>query len=87
MALGIGFQGAGAGVGGAATCLVAQEKGRYNGGLLASGNGKQAMKNTLYFGDNLEVLQRHVEDDSVDLIYLDPPFNSKTDYNILFKEQ
>jgi hypothetical protein len=33
-----------------------------------------AMKNTLCFGDNLEVLQRHFEDDSVDLVYLDPTF-------------
>jgi site-specific DNA-methyltransferase (adenine-specific) len=42
--------------------------------------------NTLFYGDNLEVLREHVADESVDLIYLDPPFNSKRDYNILFKE-
>jgi len=42
--------------------------------------------NVLYFGDNLEVLRKHVPDGSVDLIYLDPPFNSRRDYNILFKE-
>jgi len=44
--------------------------------------------NVLYYGDNLPIL-RHREyfpDASVDLIYLDPPFNSKADYNILFKE-
>ncbi len=43
--------------------------------------------NTLYYGDNLEVLRAHIPDESVDLIYLDPPFNSNRDYNILFKEQ
>ncbi len=42
--------------------------------------------NVLYYGDNLEILRRYVPDDSVDLVYLDPPFNSKKDYNILFKE-
>jgi site-specific DNA-methyltransferase (adenine-specific) len=41
--------------------------------------------NRLYFGDNLDVLQKHVRDESVDLIYLDPPFNSKASYNILYK--
>ena len=39
----------------------------------------------LYYGDNLEVLREHVADESVDLIYLDPPFNSNANYNILFK--
>ena len=43
--------------------------------------------NTLYFGDNLEILKRHISEESVDLIYLDPPFNSNRDYNILFREQ
>ncbi len=44
-------------------------------------------KNTLYYGDNLDVLRRYVKDESVDLVYLDPPFNSSQTYNILFKEQ
>ena len=44
-------------------------------------------KNILYYGDNLDVLRRHVADESVDLIYLDPPFNSNSNYNILFAEQ
>ena len=44
-------------------------------------------KNTLYYGDNLEVLRKHFPPECIDLIYLDPPFNSKADYNILFKEQ
>ncbi|MGB8516275.1 MAG: site-specific DNA-methyltransferase [Gallionella sp.] len=41
--------------------------------------------NKLYFGDNLHILRQYVADESVDLIYLDPPFNSKRDYNLLFK--
>lgn len=43
--------------------------------------------NTLFYGDNLEILRRHFYDGSIDLIYLDPPFNSEADYNILFKER
>lgn len=43
------------------------------------------MTNRLYYGDNLDVLRQHVADESVDLIYLDPPFNSNASYNILFK--
>jgi adenine specific DNA methylase Mod len=39
----------------------------------------------LYFGDNLDMLREHVATESVDLIYLDPPFNSKAQYNVLFK--
>ncbi len=41
--------------------------------------------NALYYGDNLSVLREHIKDESVDLIYLDPPFNSKANYNILFQ--
>ena len=44
-------------------------------------------ENILYYGDNLDVLRRHVGDDSVDLVYLDPPFNSNATYNVLFAEQ
>lgn len=40
---------------------------------------------TLYFGDNLDILRDEIRDESVDLVYLDPPFNSKRDYNLLFK--
>jgi len=39
----------------------------------------------LYFGDSLSILREHVASESVDLIYLDPPFNSKRDYSVLFK--
>ena len=42
--------------------------------------------NVLYYGDNLEILRRYLPDESVDLIYLDPPFNSNRRYNVLFKE-
>ena len=45
------------------------------------------MPNTLYYGDNLDILRQYVPDESVDLIYLDPPFNSNASYNVLFKEQ
>jgi site-specific DNA-methyltransferase (adenine-specific) len=41
--------------------------------------------NQLYYGDNLQVLREHIADESVDLIYLNPPFNSKRDYNLLVK--
>jgi 16S rRNA G966 N2-methylase RsmD len=40
---------------------------------------------TLYYGDNLGVMREHLKDASVDLIYLDPPFNSQRDYNVLYK--
>lgn len=43
------------------------------------------MTNHLYYGDNLDVLRESINDESVDLIYLDPPFNSNATYNILFK--
>lgn len=45
------------------------------------------MLNKLYYGDNLDILRRYVKDESVDLVYLDPPFNSNRDYNVLFAEQ
>jgi 16S rRNA G966 N2-methylase RsmD len=44
-------------------------------------------KNKLYFGDNLKILREYVPDASVDLTYLDPPFNSSATYNVLFKEK
>ncbi len=43
--------------------------------------------NQLFYGDNLDVLRRHVADESVDLIYLDPPFKSNQNYNVLFAER
>ena len=44
-------------------------------------------KNRLFFGDNLRILREHVQSESVDLIYLDPPFNSAANYNVLFQEK
>ncbi len=44
-------------------------------------------ENTLYFGDNLDILRRYVGDESVDLIYLDLPFNSNQAYNVIFEEE
>jgi DNA modification methylase len=44
-------------------------------------------KNKLYYGDNLTVLRDYIPSQSVDLIYLDPPFNSRQDYNVLFAEK
>src|SRR5256714_41878 len=46
-----------------------------------------AAENTLYYGDNLNILRRYIKDESVDLIYLDPPFNSNRNYNVLFKDE
>src|SRR5258705_11385746 len=43
--------------------------------------------NYLYYGDNLPILPRHVAAESVDLVYLDPPFNSNQNYNVLFAEK
>ncbi len=45
------------------------------------------MPNTLFYGDNLQVLRDHIPDESVDLVYLDPPFNSNASYNVLFREK
>jgi site-specific DNA-methyltransferase (adenine-specific) len=43
--------------------------------------------NTLYYGDNLKILRDYIKDESVDLIYLDPPSNSNRNYNVLFKDE
>jgi site-specific DNA-methyltransferase (adenine-specific) len=42
------------------------------------------MKNTLYYGDNVDVLREYIPDESAELIYLDPPFNYKQAYNVIF---
>src|SRR6266571_6510918 len=44
-------------------------------------------ENTLYYGDNLDILRQYIPDESIDLIYLDPPFNSSRNYNVLFKDE
>ena len=43
--------------------------------------------NILYYGDNLDILREHIPDNSIDLVYLDPPFGSRQNYNVLFKEE
>lgn len=46
-----------------------------------------SMRNTLYYGDNLAILREYIPSESVDLVYLDPPFNSNRSYNVLFKHE
>lgn len=46
-------------------------------------NPKPIIQNTLFYGDNLPILREYLSDESVDLIYLDPPFNSNRSYNVL----
>ena len=43
--------------------------------------------NTLYYGDNLKILRDYIDTESVDLVYLDPPFNSNRNYNVLFRNE
>jgi site-specific DNA-methyltransferase (adenine-specific) len=49
--------------------------------------GKPITENTMFYGDNLPILHEYVPDESIDLIYLDPPFNSNRTYNVLFKDE
>ena len=44
-------------------------------------------ENTLFYGDNLYILREHIPSESIDLVYLDPPFNSSRNYNVLFKDE
>jgi site-specific DNA-methyltransferase (adenine-specific) len=48
---------------------------------------KPITANTLFYGDNLEILTQYIPSESVDLVYLDPPFNSNRAYNVLFKDE
>lgn len=48
---------------------------------------QQITENTLFYGDNLNILREYILDESIDLIYLDPPFNSNRNYNVLFKDE
>jgi site-specific DNA-methyltransferase (adenine-specific) len=48
---------------------------------------KSINKNTLFYGDNLDILREYIPDESIDLIYLDPPFNSNRSYNVLFRDE
>ncbi len=49
--------------------------------------GRIVAENQLYYGDNRHVLERYIRDESVDLVYIDPPFNSNQNYNVLYREQ
>ncbi len=48
---------------------------------------KPISENTLFYGDNLPILRDYIPDESVDLVYLDPPFNSNRNYNVLFRDE
>ena len=48
---------------------------------------KPISQNTLFYGDNLPILREYIADESVDLVYLDPPFNSNRSYNVLFRDE
>jgi DNA modification methylase len=54
---------------------------------MAAPRGPDWSKNQLFFGDNYEVMRKYLADESVDLVYLDPPFNSQRNYNVLFKQK
>jgi len=44
-------------------------------------------QNALFYGDNLDILRDYIPSESVDLVYLDPPFNSSRNYNVLFRDE
>jgi hypothetical protein len=71
---------------GTSTCLSAQRE-----GLPSEGENRLTMTdlatNVLYYGDNLDILRRYLPDATVDLVYLDPPFNSNRDYNVIFRDE
>jgi site-specific DNA-methyltransferase (adenine-specific) len=50
-------------------------------------HNRRVKTDLLYYGDNLDILRRYIPDESVDLVYLDPPFNSNRDYNVIFKDE
>jgi 16S rRNA G966 N2-methylase RsmD len=43
--------------------------------------------NVLYYADNLDIVHRYLPETCVDLVYLDPPFNSNRDYNVIFRDE
>src|SRR2546430_959596 len=51
---------------------------------LSPGADARMADNLLYYGDNLDVLRRRIDDETIDLVYLDPPFKSDQNYNVLF---
>jgi len=48
---------------------------------------KPIIQNTLFCGDNLQIMREHISSESVELVYIDPPFNSNWSYNALFKDE
>ena len=48
---------------------------------------KPINENVLFYGDNLPILREYISDESIDLVYLDPPFNSNRSYNVLFTDE
>lgn len=52
--------------------------------VILVGSNEMAANNFLFYGDNLQVLRKHIKDETVDLCYIDPPFNSKRDYNQIY---
>ena len=71
----------------ASRCPIGFPPARVLSAVLPSSQTVSTEKNKLYYGDNLEVLKLYVKDESVDLVYLDPPLNSRQDYNVLFAEK
>src|SRR5579863_4650033 len=54
--------------------------------MFGKNRSRLVSENRLYYGENLDILRHHIASESVDLVYLDPPFNSKADYNVIFRE-
>ena len=81
--------------GGDNACLPVVDHARFPCGdgdssVAKSGSGKgpsASADNRLFFGDNLDILREYVPDESVDLVYLDPPFNSQAQYNLCLRER
>jgi adenine specific DNA methylase Mod len=65
--------------------LLSDDDGGISRPLDVRDHGGRMDRNALYYGDNLPVLRESIADQSVDLVYLDPPFNSNASYNVLFK--
>jgi site-specific DNA-methyltransferase (adenine-specific) len=74
-------------VGGDQPCLSGDADSGLPWGCGGSVVSQSRESNHLYFGDNLDILREYVEDESVDLVYLDPPFNSQAQYNLLFERK
>jgi site-specific DNA-methyltransferase (adenine-specific) len=67
--------------------IASRVEGRLTDSTLVTQQQELIRRSELYFGDNLEILRLHVQDNSVDLVYLDPPFNSNRNYNMIYQER